>query len=170
MMSPLPTSSGHLKDIKNLLYQFLWDGKRGKIKRVEMINDYATGGLKMLDIQIFNRALKAKWIQKYLDSSNKGKWKLFLDFFLAKYNATLLITSNLNVNDAASLEIDDPFTKELIEIWSCLNFKKQPLISPIFQSGITLLCELIISLFTIKIGIRREFIFETTYLMKTSIF
>ena len=126
IMSPLPTSSGHLKDINNLLYQFLWDGKRDKIKRVEMINDYATGGLKMLDIQIFNRALKAKWIQKYLDSSNKGKWKLFLDFFLAKYNATLLITGNLNVNDAAALEIDDPFTKELIEIWSCLNFKKQP--------------------------------------------
>ena len=76
----------------------------------------------MLDIQIFNRALKAKWIQNYLDSSNKGKWKLFLDFVLAKYNANLLISGN----DAASLEIDDPFTKELIEIWSCLNFEKQP--------------------------------------------
>jgi len=70
----------------------------------------------MLDIQTFNRAQKAKWIQKYLDSSNKGKWKLFLDFFHAKYNATLLFTGNLNVNDAASLEIDNPFTKELIEI------------------------------------------------------
>ena len=70
IMSPLPTSSEHLKDINNLLYQFLWDGKRDKIKRAEMINDYATGGLKMLDIQTFNRALKAKWIQKYLDSSN----------------------------------------------------------------------------------------------------
>ena len=50
--------------------------------------------------------------------------ELFLDFFLAKYNANLLITCNLNVNDAASLEIDDLFTKELIEIWSCLSFKK----------------------------------------------
>ena len=66
----------------------------------------------MLDIQTFNRALKAKWIQKYLDSSNKRKWKFYLDFFLAKYNADLLITGNLNVADAASLEIDDPFTKE----------------------------------------------------------
>jgi len=36
----------------------------------------------------------------------KGKWKLFLDFFLLKYNANLLITSKLNVADAASLEID----------------------------------------------------------------
>ena len=56
IMSPLPASSEHLKDINNLLYQFLWGGKRDKIKRVEMINDYATGGLKMLDIHIFNRA------------------------------------------------------------------------------------------------------------------
>ena len=95
IISPLPTSSRHLKDISDLLYQFLWDGKRDKIKRVEMINDYATGGLIMLDIQIFNRALKAKWIQKYLDPSNKGKWKFFLDFFLAKYNANCYMTMML---------------------------------------------------------------------------
>ena len=82
IMSPLATLSGHLKDISSLLYQFLWDGKRVKIEQVEMINDYASGRLKILDIQIFNCALKAKWIQKYLDSSNKGKWRLFLDFFL----------------------------------------------------------------------------------------
>ena len=41
IMSPLPTSSGHLKDLNNLLYQFLWDGKRDKIKRVEMITQLA---------------------------------------------------------------------------------------------------------------------------------
>ena len=169
IMSPLPTSSEHLRDINNLLYQFLWDGKRDKIKRAEMINDYATGGLKMLDIQTFNRALKAKWIQKYLDSRNKGKWKLFLDFFLAKYNANLLITGNLNVADAASLEIDDPFTKEL-KFGRVLISKDSPLIFLVYQSGITLSCELIISLFTIKAGIRREFFFKTTYLMKISIF
>ena len=43
-----------------------------------MINDYAEGGLKMIDIQSFSKALKATWIRKYLDTSNQGKWKLFL--------------------------------------------------------------------------------------------
>ena len=37
-----------------------------------MINDYTKGGLKMLDIQSFNNAVKAKWIQRYLDPNNKG--------------------------------------------------------------------------------------------------
>ena len=32
---------------------------------------------------------------------------------------------NLNSDDVASLGIEDPFTKELIETWSLLNFKKQ---------------------------------------------
>ena len=93
----------------------------GQNQKSRNINDYATGGLKILNIQIFNHALKAKWIQKYQDSSNKGKQSI-----ISKYNVNLLITGNPNVNDSASLEIDDSFTKEVIEIFSCLNFKKQP--------------------------------------------
>ena len=66
-----------------------------------------------------------------MDSKVLGlKWQreeeTFSVIFLTKYNANLLITGNLNVTDAALLEIDDPFTNELIEIWLCLNFKKQP--------------------------------------------
>ena len=43
-----------------------------------MINDYSNRGLRILDIQSFNQALKAKWIQKYLDHKTKRKWKSFL--------------------------------------------------------------------------------------------
>ena len=82
-MSPLPTSHEFLKDINSLFYKFLWNGKSDKIKRTQMINDYSNGRLRMLDIQSFNQALKAKWIQKYLDQKNKGKWKLFLNFFFS---------------------------------------------------------------------------------------
>ena len=38
-----------------------------------MLNEYEDGGLKMLDIQSFNCALEAKWVQKYLDDSNQAK-------------------------------------------------------------------------------------------------
>ena len=82
ILSPLPTPSGYLKEINSVLYKFLWDGEGDKIKRTEMINDYTKGGLKMLDIQSFNNALKANWVQRYLDPNNKGKWKLHLNIFL----------------------------------------------------------------------------------------
>ena len=71
VLSPLHMPNGYLKEVNSLLYNFLWDGKGDKIKRTQMINDYTKGGLKMLDIVGFNNALKAKWVQRLLQSSTK---------------------------------------------------------------------------------------------------
>ena len=71
VLTPLRTCEKTLKEINDLLFKFLWDGKVDKIKRTVMINDYKDGGAKMLDIFDF----KATWITKYLDNNNKGKWK-----------------------------------------------------------------------------------------------
>ena len=49
ILSSLPTPPDILKTINSILYDFLWDGKGDKIKRTTMINNYAKGGLKMLD-------------------------------------------------------------------------------------------------------------------------
>ena len=67
ILSPFPSSEKDLKEINQSLFSYIWDGRKDKIKRSEMINEYKHGGLKMLDIQTFNRDQKAKWIQKYLD-------------------------------------------------------------------------------------------------------
>ena len=37
-----------------------------------MINDFKDGGLRMLDIESFNKALKCSWIKKYLDDETKA--------------------------------------------------------------------------------------------------
>jgi len=43
-----------------------------------MINDSGDGGLKIIDIySSFNKTLKTTCIKKYLDSNNKGKWKIW---------------------------------------------------------------------------------------------
>ena len=31
----------------------------------------------MVDVPLFAKSLKSAWIKKYLDQSNRGKWKLF---------------------------------------------------------------------------------------------
>ena len=54
-----------------------------------MINDYPKGGLKMIDIDSFNRFLKATWIEKYLDTENQGGWKSFFDLELRKYGGVV---------------------------------------------------------------------------------
>jgi len=91
-----------------------------------MINEYQDGGLKMLDIQSFNRALKAKWVQKYLDDNNQAKWKLFFDYFIRQHDGKLILNGNLKEADVTFLNIQDTFTKEVIEIWSNLNYEENP--------------------------------------------
>ena len=58
-------------------------------------NDYANGRLKMIDVQSFNKSLKATWIKKYLDEENQGKWKYFFDIELERFGGTIVLTSNL---------------------------------------------------------------------------
>ena len=57
ILSPLPTNHKVLGEINNIFFNFLWDGKGDKIKRDIMISDYENGGLKMIDIKVFNRAV-----------------------------------------------------------------------------------------------------------------
>ena len=78
----------------------------------------------MLDIQSFNCALKAKWVQKYLDDSNQAKGKLSFHYFIKEHDGKLLLIGNLNQADVAGLNIQDTFTKEVIEIWSSLNYEE----------------------------------------------
>ena len=51
ILSPLPSAHHELKEIKDVFFKFLWDGKQDKVKRTEIINDFAEGGLKMLEIR-----------------------------------------------------------------------------------------------------------------------
>ena len=58
-LTPLRTHTKTLTEVNDILYNFIWDGKGRKIKVTVMINEYENGGLKMLDIEFFNKALKA---------------------------------------------------------------------------------------------------------------
>jgi hypothetical protein len=82
-----------LKDIQSTFYQFLWNGKKDKVKREILTNSYEDGGLKMIDIKLFCQALKLTWIKKYIDSLNFSPWKiLFIE------NASDLITVIFPIN------------------------------------------------------------------------
>ena len=122
-MSSLRTCFKSLKEINDLLYKFLWDGKRDKIKPSEMIADYSDGGQKMLDIMAFNKSLKIAWIVKYISDDCKSKWKTFWDFFLSKWGGKLVFLGNLGKKDVTKYDIKDNCLRELIEFWVDFNFR-----------------------------------------------
>ena len=89
-----------------------------------MINDYSEGGLTMINIQAYNKSSKTAWIKRYLDNENQGKWKLFFDLDLETLGGNVFFTGNLNKKDTAmAIRVSDPFIKEILAIWSEVNFE-----------------------------------------------
>ena len=60
---PVP-SDAFLKNLDSIFYQFIWNGKRDRIARKTLIGEIGNGGLKMIDISSFNKALKIHWVKK----------------------------------------------------------------------------------------------------------
>jgi len=110
-MSSLRTCFKSLKEINDLFFKYLWDGKRDKIKWSEMIADYGDGGKKMLDIMAFNKSLKIVWIVKYISNDCKSKWKTFWDFYLSKWGGKCVFLGNSRKKDASKYDIKDSVSR-----------------------------------------------------------
>ena len=124
ILSPLPTNQRVLEEINTLFFNFLWNGKGDKIKRNTMIRDYSEGGLRMIDLISFNKALKSMGVKKYLDPENHGKWKLFLDWQLQHYGGPVVFRGNLNRHDLSKfINSTDAFTTEILQLWSEISYE-----------------------------------------------
>ena len=89
-----------------------------------MISDYSEGGLRMIDLISFNKALKSTWVKKYLDPENHGKWKLFLDWQLQHYGSPVVFRGNLNRHDLSKfINTTDALTTEILQLWSEISYE-----------------------------------------------
>ena len=61
-----------IQQVKDIVYGFLWKGKRDKVKRSTVINELHDGGINMIDIESFLSSLKCAWVPRIVNAS--GKW------------------------------------------------------------------------------------------------
>ena len=64
LLTPIQSNPKIIKQINDLFFHFLWNDKGDKIKKNVMIQNFAEGGLKMIDTTSFNKALKTVWIKR----------------------------------------------------------------------------------------------------------
>ena len=67
--------------INELMFKFIWNGKRDRIKRETFTQPHALRGRGMTDIRLFIIALKVTWVKRYLTSSHP--WTLIADHLLS---------------------------------------------------------------------------------------
>ena len=68
-------------------------------------------------------ALKSTWVKKYLDPTNQGKWKLAFNSELQYFGGPAVFKGNLHKDDLNHISTSDLFTKEIIKIWSEINYE-----------------------------------------------
>ena len=77
----------YFQELNRLFYNFIWSGKPDKVKRSVLVNAKCNGGLNMIDLSLFAKSLKCKWVKLYLDDS-PGAWKVLFDKALGKYGGS----------------------------------------------------------------------------------
>ena len=66
LLSSLPRLESFLKTLNTILYNFLWNRKPDKIRRSTTALSHMQGGMKMIKIHHFDKALKTSWIKSLL--------------------------------------------------------------------------------------------------------
>ena len=109
---PSPSSST-INELNKLFFEFLWSGKPDQIKRAVAIQKLEKGGIGMIDLNLFDKALKLTWLRRYFTTSSS--WKNLID---SKYP----LLKNLNnfgdkYEDIILNEIKDPFWSLIIKYY-----------------------------------------------------
>ena len=73
-----------LKQVHAVLYNFIWNSGKDKIKRLKRVSDYKDAGLRMPHTEALIKAQRIMCIKRYLDVHN-STWTVFLDSYLAEF-------------------------------------------------------------------------------------
>ena len=115
LFTALPNPSQlQMKRIESMLFSFIWGRKRDPIKRAKVIQDYAIGGLRMVDVRAFINSMKLTWLKRLLTSNAAWTYiaadKMPLVQNLLSYGSKKLQRVKLSTNN--------PFWRDVIDAFS----------------------------------------------------
>ena len=105
-----------VKRIEKRMYEFIWVGKPEKIKRDILTMGYENGGLKMIDIDNFIKALKVCWIKRMIEADNDSILNRILIYNLRAFGGNLLFECNISENDICKFT-QNIFLKDVLSAW-----------------------------------------------------
>ena len=81
---------------KNVITDFIWDGKKPKIKYDTLIGNCDNGGINLPNFESQIKANRVKWALNLLDENNVKAWKSFPMQHLASIGGTKAIGTNFD--------------------------------------------------------------------------
>ena len=105
-----------------MIIEFIWSGKRAKIRYEKLIQNYNKAGLKLIDLEIKNHALKAMWPIRW---KNRKTEELGWSFQYLPVKSDKMWSCNLDVTDVKKLSHYDTLSTmtSILESWCKVNFQ-----------------------------------------------
>ena len=104
MTNFIEIDSKSVETIEKMYYEFLWDGKRNRVRKEICVLPRSMGGLGMLDLNITLKVQNIKWIKRILLAEKNEDWTLIpmktFKCFDMKFGTELFA---LQVNDSRSI-------------------------------------------------------------------
>ena len=111
--------------LESLHKEFIWNGKKAKIKNSSLIEEYRDGGLKDVDIDGKILSLKILWVRQLKDS-NFHPWKVLANHLLSPVGGEAIFHTNLCLSKRFRQRTNDLplFYKELVLTWEKYSVSK----------------------------------------------
>ncbi len=109
----------YIKKVNFMISDFIWAGRKPKLRKEILFKDKQNGGLNVPDFRIMLWVSRLRWI-KGLFSDSKHAWKYFLNSFMMKNKIDLdvLLKSNYTMS-TLDLTFDIPvFYFNVFDLWS----------------------------------------------------
>ena len=112
-----PYSKKFVDRLNEIQTDFIWRGRKPKIKHTSLIGDYCEGGMKDIDIKAKLKSLRIQWAKR-LTNNNFHSWKIIPYVLLKDVGGVSLFYSNLALSDACKLKIDNypEFYKSIVDL------------------------------------------------------
>ena len=107
----LPFPDDKIKQVEDILYGFIWNGKTHKVKKKIFIQSYEDGGYKMPDIRSVIHAQKLKWVKLYLNNHD-CLWRVTMEELIGVENLNIFLRSNFCIKDLSNTSF---FYKEMLK-------------------------------------------------------
>jgi hypothetical protein len=68
----------YIQRFDTMIYNFIWGGKKDRIKRTDLCKDYSKGGLKMIDIDQYFTSIQISWLKRLTTSTPMiSNWNIY---------------------------------------------------------------------------------------------
>ena len=122
IMQSIGISDNKLKEINQIMFNFLWDKNNGKkpiekVKRDTLCLDYANGGLKMFNIVSVQDSYLLDWGEKLL-CNEVSQWASIPLHFLRRVGGRIAFESNVQSRDFKGLGlVQNKFWRKVLTKW-----------------------------------------------------